>query len=54
VKKQDGERGSDSTFIARKQNFKTRIIFRHCPVVLLVKVGWRQDIALGGEESTYF
>jgi len=52
VKKQDGERDSDSTFIARKQNFKTRNILRDCPVVL-VKVGWRQDKAKGSEEGIY-
>jgi hypothetical protein len=39
VKEQDGERGSDSTFIVRKLNFKTRNILRDCPIILLVKVG---------------
>jgi hypothetical protein len=39
VKKQDGKRGSDSKFIERKHNFKTRNILRDCPIVLLVKVG---------------
>jgi hypothetical protein len=53
VKKQDRERGSDSTFIARKQNFKARNILMDCTVSLLAKVGWRQDKALGSEEGIH-
>jgi len=53
VKNEDGERRSDSTSIARKQNFKTPNLLRDCPVVFLVKVGWRQDKAKGNEEGIY-
>jgi hypothetical protein len=40
MKEKDGERGNDTTFIAGKENFKARNIFKDCLIVPLVKVSW--------------
>jgi len=39
------------TFISRNRKFTALKVTRKCPLVLLVKVGWKQGTSLGSEGS---